>query len=172
MHSQSCNFIQYFSFTEMLTEIMGEVRRPQAKNSKNITTKAWYTLGSIRQELCKHKHQQLLYFIENITSYFNCIGLMSMQIAFPYIKVLLRDILPRGEDILEMTIYKLFQGHFKNWGSEDKVQGPGKVIITVSIWVTMHIPDPLTRLEPGWTAYKLMDYKIMADKLKIWNHFL
>lgn len=35
----------------ILTEMTGIVRRPQAKNSRNMTTKAWYTLGSPMPEL-------------------------------------------------------------------------------------------------------------------------
>ena len=31
---------------KQLTVIMGDVRSPQAKNSRNITTNAWWTLGS------------------------------------------------------------------------------------------------------------------------------
>lgn len=39
----------------LLTFITGIVSRPHAKNSKNITTKAWYTLGSPIPELCGKK---------------------------------------------------------------------------------------------------------------------
>lgn len=42
----------------ILTFIMGIVNRPHAKNSKNITTNAWYTLGSPIPELCNYKKKK------------------------------------------------------------------------------------------------------------------
>ena len=35
------------------------VNKPHAKNSKNITTRAWYTLASPIPELCKTKRNKI-----------------------------------------------------------------------------------------------------------------
>ena len=38
---------------------MGDVRRPQEKNSRKMTTSAWYTLGSAIARFCSHTSSQM-----------------------------------------------------------------------------------------------------------------
>lgn len=51
------------------------VNKPHAKNSKNITTRAWYTLASPIPELCKTK----------IIKYINILYMQNMCILLMYV---------------------------------------------------------------------------------------
>lgn len=48
------------------TEMIGMVNKPHAKNSKNITTNAWYTLASPTPELCEIKKYTMLLNSNNL----------------------------------------------------------------------------------------------------------
>lgn len=55
-----------------ITDIMGIVSRPQAKNSKNITTSAWCTLGSPIPELCQKQKRNSNYInSQKVNNYYN-----------------------------------------------------------------------------------------------------
>ena len=50
---------QMYNKMYILTDITGMVRSPHAKNSRKMTTRAWYTLGSPIPDVCKKKKNSL-----------------------------------------------------------------------------------------------------------------